>query len=191
MKRFLLLTLVVICVVLSSSVLQKLQAQTFLGIGVGGSLPATGLADGADYGLNGEIRYGLHRYCNVWPVASISFDTYPENDTVTAIAQTYPTAVSAMASVRWFPWGSTTTPLYGSIGTGLAVNLGNDSELPVGLPGQLGIGYLFLYENPCCDWFLDLQLRYTAYNMLRDLDRPHLSALTLMVAVGIPLGGAQ
>jgi len=191
LKRIPCITLIVTILAIGSATGPAAYGQTFLGIGIGGSLPSTGLADGADYGLNGEIRYGLHRYCNVWPVAAISFDTYPENDTATAIAQTYPTAVSAMASLRWFPWGSTSTPLYASIGTGLAVNLGNDSELPVGLPGQLGIGYLFLYENPCCDWFLDVQLRYTAYNMLRDLDRPHLSALTLMIAVGIPLGGAQ
>jgi hypothetical protein len=55
----------------------------------------------------------------------------------------------------------------------------------------LEAGYLLNYENPCCDWFITLSARYTTNNMLRDLDRPHLSGLSGMIHFNFPLGGGK
>ena len=57
----------------------------------------------------------------------------------------------------------------------IAISLFTDKEGKVGMPGTIEAGYLFNYENPCCDWFITLSARYTTNNMLRDKDRPHLS----------------
>jgi hypothetical protein len=68
---------------------------------------------------------------------------------------------------------------------------GEDEASVVGMPGTVELGYLFLYTNPCCDWFVTASVRYTAYNMLRDLDRPHLSGLSGMLHLSMPLGGGK
>jgi hypothetical protein len=77
------------------------------------------------------------------------------------------------------------------MGTGISIITGDDEEGKIGMPGTLEAGYLLNYENPCCDWFITLSARYTTNNMLRDLDRPHLSGLSGMIHFNFPLGGGK
>ncbi|MBK6419303.1 MAG: hypothetical protein IPF79_08960 [Ignavibacteria bacterium] len=179
----------VICCMALVGGLTSSNAQTFVGLGLGGGLPTTGYADTSPYMLAGELQYGVHRYCNWWPVATLTYGHFATRDTVSIITPTYPDAFMIQGNLRWFPWGSTTTPLYASLGTGISVVLGDDDESVVGLPGTAEVGYLIHYVDPCCDWFVTLSLRYTASNMLRDLDRPHLSSLSGMIHFNLPLGG--
>ena len=169
----------------------RLPAQTFAGGGLAGVLPTTQLAPVTQFGIQGFGQYGIHRYCNVWPLLSLGYARFFEEDGLTVLDPYWNDAIMIQGHVRWFPWGSTTVPLYGGIGTGMSVILGNDDEGIVGMPGTLEVGYLFNYANPCCDWFVDVQLRYTAMNMLRDLDRPHLSGLSAAVSLNFPLGGRK
>lgn len=168
-----------------------LRGQTFLGIAGGAALPTTQYAEQSELGIHGELQYGIHRFCDLWPVLSVNYGRYNAKDTLTAVMPSHPNAISVQASLRWFPWGSQSFPLYAAIGTGLSVITGEDDESVVGMPGSLELGYLLFYKNPCCDWFLTVSARYTAFNMLRDLDRPHLSGLGGMIGVGIPLGGGR
>ncbi len=165
--------------------------QTFLGAGLGAAMPMTKYADESDMGLHGELQYGIHRFCDIWPVLTLNYGRYAPKDTLSALTPSHPNAVSLQANVRWFPWSSTKIPLYASVGTGLSVITGEDDASVVGMPGTLELGYLFLYDNPCCDWFITASLRYTAFNMLRDLDRPHLSGLSGMLHLSMPLGGGR
>lgn len=167
------------------------RSQTFLGLGAGAALPMTKYADESDRGLHGELQYGVHRFCNIWPVLTLNYGRYSPKDTLSALIPSHPNAVSLQANVRWFPWNATKFPLYASIGTGLSIITGEDDASTVGMPGTLEVGYLFRYSNPCCDWFITASARYTAYNMLRDLDRPHLSGLSGMLHVSMPLGGGK
>lgn len=166
-----------------------MSGQTFLGIAGGAALPTTQYADQSNLGIHGELQYGIHRFCDLWPVLSLNYGRYGAKDTLSALTPSHPNAISLQASLRWFPWGSQSFPLYAAIGTGLSVVTGEDDESVVGMPGSLEVGYLLFYKNPCCDWFLTVSARYTAFNMLRDLDRPHLSGMGGMIGLGIPLGG--
>lgn len=166
-------------------------AQTFLGLGAGVALPTTQYADQSSMGIHGEIQYGIHRFCDFWPMLSLNYGRYPTKDTLSALAYSHPNALTIQASLRWFPWGSQSFPLFAAVGTGLSVITGDDDESVVGMPGSVELGYLLFYKNPCCDWFLSVAARYAAYNMLRDLDRPHLSGFGGVVSVGIPLGGGR
>jgi len=166
------------------------SAQTFLGLGLGAAAPETQYKLRANTGYHGELQYGINRFCDWWPVITLNYGSYPAPDTLSALTAAYPEAISFQANLRWFPWGSQNLPLYASLGTGLSVVSGEDNEGVLGMPGTIEAGYLFNYDNPCCDWFVALSARYTAYNMLRDLDRPHMSGLQAMVHVGIPLGGS-
>ncbi len=180
-----------ICAALLSAFACDGRSQTFLGLGAGAALPMTKYADESDRGLHGELQYGVHRFCNIWPVLTLNYGRYSPKDTLSALIPSHPNAVSLQANVRWFPWNATKFPLYASIGTGLSIITGEDDASTVGMPGTLEVGYLFLYSNPCCDWFITASARYTAYNMLRDLDRPHLSGLSGMLHVSMPLGGGK
>lgn len=182
---------VLFAVVSLCSAVYAARGQTFLGGGLAGTLPTTQLAPVTQFGLQGFAQYGVHRYCNVWPMFSLGYTRMFEENGLTVLDPYWNDAVAVQAHVRWFPWGSTTLPLYGALGTGLSVIVGNDDEGVVGMPGSLEVGYLFNYANPCCDWFIDVQLRYTAMNMLRDLDRPHLSGLSAAVSINFPLGGKK
>lgn len=166
------------------------KGQTFLGIGVGAALPTTQYDIQSNLGLHGELQYGINRFCDWWPVLTLNYGHYSARDTLSALIPSHPNTTSIQANLRWFPWGSSTTPLYASLGTGVSVITGEDNEGVVGMPGTIEAGYLFNYDNPCCDWFITVSARYTAYNMLRDLDRPHLSGLQGMVHLSIPLGGS-
>lgn len=165
-----------------------LLSQTFLGLGAGIAQPTTGYADQSNMGIHGELEYGVHRYCNVWPVLSLNYGRYEPLDTLSALTPSHPNAVTLQGSIRWFPWGATTIPLYASLGTGLSVITGDDEESVVGMPGSIEVGYLLFYKNPCCDWFVTASARYSAFNMLRDLDRPHLSSVSGMLRFSMPLG---
>lgn len=165
--------------------------QTFLGAGLGASMPMTRYTDESELGLHGELQYGIHRFCDVWPVLTLNYGRYSPVDTLSALTPSHPDVFSLQANVRWFPWGSTTFPLYAGIGTGLSVINGEDDASTVGMPGTVELGYLFLYTNPCCDWFITASVRYTAFNMLRDLERPHLSGLSGMLHLSMPLGGGK
>lgn len=164
-----------------------LHAQTFLGLGVGAAMPTTQYEPRSNTAFHGELQYGINKYCDWWPVLTVNYGRYSAPDTLSPLVAALPNATSVQANLRWFPWGSQTLPLYASLGTGLSVITGEDEEGVVGMPGTIEAGYLFNYENPCCDWFVTVSARYTAYNMLRDLDRPHLSGLQGMVHLSIPL----
>lgn len=166
------------------------SGQTFLGIGLGASLPQTEYSQRANTGYHGELQYGINRFCDWWPVMTLNYGHYAIPDTLNANTAGYPTTASFQANLRWFPWGSTCVPLYASLGTGLSIVTGEDNEGVVGMPGTIEAGYLINYDTPCCDWFVTISARYTAFNMLRDLDRPHLSGLQGMVHLSIPLGGS-
>jgi hypothetical protein len=178
-------------IIVASAGAVQAPCQTFLGAGLGASMPMTRYVDESELGLHGELQYGIHRFCDVWPVLTLNYGHYAPMDTLSALTPSHPDVFSLQANVRWFPWGSTTFPLYTSIGTGLSVINGEDDASTVGMPGTVELGYLFLYENPCCDWFLTASVRYTAFNMLRDLDRPHLSGLSGMLHLSMPLGGGK
>lgn len=167
------------------------HAQSFVGLGVGYVLPATQLDPVATGDLRIAAQYGLHRYCNVWPVVSLQYDHLFERDDASVLKARYSQALALQGHLRWFPWGSTTTPLYGAVGTGISVVTGDDDASTVGLIGNVAVGYLLNYDTPCCDWFLDLQVNYTAFNMLRDEARPHLSGLGATLTFNLPLGGKR
>ncbi len=176
------------CLLLLCSIPQTTCGQTFGAVGFGAGWPTSGYGERSPVALNGELQYGVHRYCNWWPVATLNYGYYSASDTLSVLTPAFPHAVTVQGNLRWFPWGSTTLPLYASLGTGLSVVIGADDKGVVGMPGTAEIGYLLFYSNPCCDWFLTLSMRYTALNMLRDLDRPHLSALSGIIHVSLPLG---
>ena len=176
--------------VLFMTVMQA-PCQTFVGAGLGAAMPMTQYADESDMGLHGELLYGINRFCDVWPMLTLNYGRYAPKDTLSALTPSHPNAVSLQAGIRWFPWSSTKFPLYAALGTGLSVITGEDDASVVGMPGTVELGYLLFYENPCCDWFLTASVRYTAYNMLRDGDRPHLSGLQGMVHFSMPLGGGR
>lgn len=165
-----------------------LLSQSFLGLGAGIVEPTTGFADQSKMGLHGELEYGVHRFCNVWPVLTLNYGRYEPLDTVSALTYSHPNVFTLQGSIRWFPWGSTTLPLYASLGTGLSVITGDDEESVVGMPGSIEVGYLLFYKNPCCDWFITAAARYSAFNMLRDLQRPHLSSVSGILRFSMPLG---
>ncbi len=165
-------------------------SQTFLGVGVGAAAPTTQYTERSNLGFHGELQYGINRFCDWWPVITLNHGRYAAPDTLSPLTAAYPGATSFQANLRWFPWGSQNVPLYASLGTGLSVVTGEDQEGVLGMPGTIEAGYLLNYDTPCCDWFVAISARYTAYNMLRDLDRPHLSGLQGMIHLGIPLGGS-
>ncbi len=172
-------------------VVMKAPCQTFVGAGLGAAMPMTQYADESDMGLHGELLYGINRFCDVWPMLTLNYGRYAPKDTLSVLTPSHPNVVSLQAGIRWFPWSSTKFPLYAALGTGLSVITGEDEASVVGMPGTVELGYLFLYTNPCCDWFVTASVRYTAYNMLRDLDRPHLSGLSGMLHLSMPLGGGK
>jgi hypothetical protein len=167
------------------------NGQTFIGVSGGAAMPTTQYADQSELGIHGDVQYGIHRFCDFWPVLSLNYGRYQPKDTLSALTPSHPNAVSLQASMRWFPWGSQSLPLYAALGTGLSVITGEDDESVIGMHGSVEVGYLLFYKNPCCDWFITLSARYTAYNMLRDLDRPHLSGLGGYVGIAFPLGGGR
>ena len=187
--RLFLLGMIMCCMIGGA---QSAYGQSFIGLGLGAGLPQTQFVDQSNLGLHGELQYGLHRYCKLWPVFTVNYGNYQPIDSLEYTSPriySLPHVLNVQANVRWFPWGAPTVPLYLGIGTGLSVIVGKDKEGKVGMPGTIEAGYLFNYENPCCDWFITLSARYTTNNMLRDKDRPNLSSLAGMVHFSIPLGG--
>ena len=171
---------------------QTIKAQTFLGLGIGAAIPQSQYPDLSNLGLHGELQYGMHRFCNIWPVFTLNYGHYSPVDSLEYTnprIYALPNVINLQANVRWFPWGAPTVPLYVGLGTGISVITGDDEEGAIGMPGTVEAGYLFNYENPCCDWFITLSARYTVHNMLRDLDRPHLAGASGMVHFSFPLGG--
>ncbi|MFM8840352.1 MAG: hypothetical protein ACKOFB_04545 [bacterium] len=170
------------------------NAQTFVGLGVGAAMPETQYPEQSNLGLHGEFQYGVHKFCNMWPVFTVNYGHYAPVDSLEYTSPrvySLPNVVNIQANIRWFPWDAPNIPLYLSMGTGISIITGDDEEGKIGMPGTLEAGYLFHYDNPCCDWFLTLAARYTANNMLRDLDRPHLSGLSGMITLNFPLGGGR
>jgi hypothetical protein len=173
---------------------QTSNAQTFVGLGLGAAMPQTQFPEQSDLGLHGELQYGVHKFCNMWPVFTVNYGYYGPIDSLEYTnprIYSLPNVINVQANVRWFPWDAPNVPFYLSMGTGISIITGDDEEGKIGMPGTLEAGYLFNYENPCCDWFITLSARYTTNNMLRDLDRPHLSGLSGMIHLNIPLGGGK
>lgn len=167
------------------------RSQSFVGLGIGYGLPTTQLEPVATGDLRIAAQYGVHRYCNIWPVLTLQYDHFLERNDASVLRTAFTQALALQGHLRWFPWGSTTLPLYGAVGTGLSVISGDDDASTVGMTGTLGVGFLLNYDSPCCDWFLDLQVNYQAMNMLRDETRPHLSALGATITFNLPLGGSR
>lgn len=182
-------TFITVWMLLAASL--AMRGQTFVGGCLKAGMPTTEYSAIGDYVLGVEGRIGIHRYCNIWPFAMISYDRLSVDASRPDFLPRYQDVVQAMGGLRWYPFGSTTFPLYGSVATGISYIPESDGASNVGLPGSLDVGFLLWYENPCCDWFLDVSLRYSALNMLRDLDRPHLSSLSLIIAIGLPIGGGH
>lgn len=163
-------------------------AQSFVGGGVGGVLPTTEQGRFHNSGFLVEAQAGIHKYCNVWPVAMLTVNRFSVRDDIPRTHDGYPTSISLQGQLRYFPWGTNGMPLFGALGTGLSVIPSDaDDAFSVGMLGTIEIGYLWHYRNPCCDWFMTFSVRYTAYNMLRDLQRPHLSGVAGVIAIGVPL----
>ena len=173
---------------------QYANAQSFVGFGLGAGLPQTQYSEQSNLGLHGELQYGVHKFCNMWPVLTVNYGSYGPIDSLEYTSPriySLPSVLNVQANIRWFPWDAPNIPLYIGFGTGISIITGDDDEGILGMPGTLEAGYLLNYENPCCDWFITLSARYTTFNMLRDLDRPHLSGLSGMIHLGIPLGGGK
>lgn len=169
----------------------SLKAREFLGLGIGVGKPTQNYSGISNLALQGEALFGVHRYCNIWPVIQLQYGNYLIEDTVTAITTTYPETYSVQAALRWFPWGATSVPLYGSVGTGVTVVSTSEDQRAVGLPVTAEIGYLVNYDNPCCSWFLTLAVRYSAHNVIGDSDVPGLGVLSGIVQFNLPLGGGR
>ena len=167
------------------------HAQEFIGLGLGAGNPTQNYSGISNLALHGEALFGVHRYCNIWPVIQLQYGNYLIEDTVTAITTTYPETYSVQAALRWFPWGVTSVPLYGSVGTGVTVVSTSEDQRAVGLPVTAEIGYLVNYDNPCCSWFLTLAVRYSAHNVIGDSDVPGRGVLSGIVQFNLPLGGGR
>ncbi len=112
-----------------------------------------------------------------WSRTSENFPTY------------YRWMVDVSPEVRWFPWGcSSSLPLYVAGQVSVGTVSGSDNAGHIGLGAGANAGILLFHPNNCASWFVDVNVRYHAPNLLlKSSSRPVLSVIGVSLTFNIAL----
>ncbi len=133
------------------------------------------------------------QFCHWWYGVRFDYGFLQRKPNLDSLTVSYQNAAILSGELRWFPWLPTDIPFYvagnlsfSDVGhTPRSVRFSQqsateDEPSPSGIGFGIGIGYLLFYSSHCCDWFLDVSIRYHSYNGIwRSDTRPHLSGFGL------------
>ena len=162
------------------------QKTTFIGVGPVYTLPLDTFGITNDNAIGGTLLYESRKYCQIWFGARLSYSAHRAKDQTLRVF--YEDEVILAPEARYFPVEPMKFPLYVIGNLQMSSISGTDSAAKAGLGGGGGLGYLLMYDNDCCNWFLDFSARYQAPNLfLRSDRRPTLTSIVLALTFNISL----
>jgi len=164
----------------------RAQKTTFIGLGPTYTLPLDtfGITNGNAVG--GTLLYESRKFCQIWFGLRLSYTRNVAKDDRTRFF--YQDQIVLAPETRYFFAEPTTFPLYIVANVQMSSIAGTDSASRTGLGLAGGLGYLLIYENDCCNWFLDLSAQYQTPNLiLRSELRPILSSIVLALTFNLSI----
>lgn len=165
------------------------QSTTFLGIGPTYTLPLDTFGMTNDNAPGGTLLYESRKFCQIWFGIRLS---YTANNVKTTSGERirffYEDQIVLAPEARYFFAEPTSFPLYVVANAQLSSIAGSDSAARAGMGLAGGLGYLLLYDNDCCNWFLDFSALYQSPNLLFGSGRrPTLNSILLALTLNIAI----